>query len=214
MAHRFPAITAVLLLAMIASGRAAEMLEVPAGTFLSIELVDPIHTEKNKAGDVYRARLLEGVFVRDRLAIPPGAAVRGELLEVRRSGRMKGRSKLTLTLRSLQIEDSTYALKTDELAYQGDKRGGKNIGKWFGGALQGAFFGMIFGGGKGAGIGAGAGAAAGAAAGIIKGKQDLEFKRGARLLFETLAPVRVPVFSEPPPRPKPGKKAPEGKPAS
>lgn len=42
MAHRFPAITAVLLLAMIASGRAAEMLEVPAGAFLLIELVDPV----------------------------------------------------------------------------------------------------------------------------------------------------------------------------
>ena len=212
MAHRNLIQAAALALGLAAPAGAAEYLEVPSGSLLSIELVDPVHTGKNKTGETFRGRLLEGVFVRNRLAVAPGTTVRGELLEVRRSGRVKGRSKLSLTLRSLQIEGSTYALKTDALSYRGDKHTGKNIGSWLGGALQGALYGMIFGGGEGAGIGAGAGAAVGAAQGLIKGKQDLEFKQGARLLFELLEPVVVPVFPEPPAPAQPARSL--GKPAS
>src|SRR5688572_26769400 len=75
--------------------------EIPAGTLLSVELVDPVHSGKSKAGDSFRARLLEGIWARGAMVVPPGAALRGELTKVVPSGRVKGRSELELTLRSI-----------------------------------------------------------------------------------------------------------------
>ncbi len=203
-------ILALACTAAYAEGKktSAELLEVPAGTLISIELVDPIHTGKNKAGDVFRGRVLEGVWSKNRIVVPPGTTVRGIVKEAERSGRIKKRAKLVLTLSSLQIDGSTIPLHTDTLSYLGDKHAGKNVGSFLGGAMQGAIMGFLFGGKKGAGVGAAAGAGVGAASGLIKGKQDIEFLQGARLLFETTEAVTVPVYPE---RPKPEKKPAEEK---
>ncbi|MFH1725946.1 MAG: hypothetical protein ABII00_15165 [Elusimicrobiota bacterium] len=215
------AVLAVCLLSVAAGARPPEpgqtdaraadagggLLEVPAGTLLSVELVDPVHTGKNSTGDVFRGRLLEGVWIRNRVVIPPGTTIRGELTQVVPSGRIRRRSKLDLTLRSLEIDGSSRTISTDTLSYVGDKHSGKNVGAWLGGALQGALYGVLFGGKGGAIIGAGAGAAAGGASTVIKGKQNIDFDQGARLLFETVEPFTVPSV----PAPAPEKDAPPAK---
>jgi hypothetical protein len=170
------------------------MIEVPAGTLLSVELVDPVNTGKNKTGEPFRARVLEGVWAKGAVAVPPGATVRGLLSRVSASGRVKGRSQLEMTLRSVDIDGRTYAVHSDTLAYIGDPHTGSSIGSWLGGALQGAVYGVLFGGGKGAVIGAGAGAGAGGISSIIKGKHEVEFAQGARLLFELSTPMRLPAL--------------------
>jgi hypothetical protein len=182
-----------------AQGTAAgvELVEVPAGTLLSVELVDRVDTGANKSGDVFRARLQEGVWVKNREVLNPGVTVRGVLKEVESSGRVKKRAKLELTLQSLQVDASTVPVQTDTLTYLGDKHAGKNAGSLLGGALQGAIMGLLFGGKVGAGVGAAAGGGLGAVTGVIKGKQDVVFEQGARLLFETLEPVKVPVYPAP-----------------
>ena len=148
--------------------------------------------------------------------IPPGTAARVELTLVKPSGRLSGRARLEMTLRSLSVDGSTLPVQTDSLSYMGDKRSGKNFGSWLGGALQGALYGVLFGGKGGAVIGAGAGAGAGAASGLFKGKQDLDFPQGAKLMFESTAPVSVPAGLAPPKEePKPEEKKPEpGKPTT
>jgi hypothetical protein len=167
---------------------------IPSGSLLSIELIDEIHSGKNKATDRFRARLLEGVWAQGQQALPPGLTLRGELLEVVASGRLKGQAKVRLTLRSLQIDATTYTLRTDTLKYLGDKHGGKNFGSLISGALKGLLFGVLLGGADGAAIGAGAGAGAGAVGGLINGKEDLIFKQGARLVFELEQAITVPVM--------------------
>ncbi|MFH2204423.1 MAG: hypothetical protein ABIJ96_15000 [Elusimicrobiota bacterium] len=180
------------------AGNGVELLDISAGTLLSVELVDPIHTGKNAVGDVFRCRILEGVWSKNRVVIAPGTTVRGELTEVERSGRISKRAKLALTLNSVQVDGSTIPLHTDTLSYVGDKHAGKNTGSLLSGALQGVFFGLLFGGKTGAGVGAAAGAGAGAVSGLIKGKQDIEFVQGANLLFETTQKITVPVYPEAP----------------
>jgi len=174
---------------------------VPSGTLLSVELVDPVSSAKSKPGDAFRGRLLEGVFTRGRVALPPGCTVRGLVAEAVPSGRVKGQARLALTVAAFEMEGSTYSVATDTLSYLGDPHAGKNIGSLVGGALQGAVMGVLFGGPEGAVLGAGAGAGAGALGTILKGKQDISFDQGARLLFETKAPFTVPIFPAPPPAP-------------
>ncbi|MBI2363190.1 MAG: hypothetical protein HYV15_07400 [Elusimicrobia bacterium] len=74
--------------------------------------------------------------------------------------------------------------------------------------------GVLFGGGDGAMIGAGAGAGAGALGNIMKGKQDVSFDQGARLLFETKEPFAVPVFQAPAPAPSAAPAPAQGKPGA
>ncbi|TPW20534.1 MAG: hypothetical protein FD126_1586 [Elusimicrobia bacterium] len=150
-----------------------ELYDVPTGTLLSVELVDPVTSAKSKVGDAFRGRLLEGVYSKGRVAVPPGATVRGVVAEAVPSGRVRGQSRLALTLASFEVEGSTYAVASDTLSYLGDPHAGKNIGSLIGGALQGAVMGVLFGGAEGAVLGAGAG--------------------GPK------APVTVPVYPAPPP---------------
>ncbi|MEK7742816.1 MAG: hypothetical protein AAB578_00370, partial [Elusimicrobiota bacterium] len=187
-----------------------ETLELPSGTLLSVELVDPLSSGKSKSGSAFRARVTEGVYVRGALALPPGSTVRGTVVEARPSDRLGGRSKLELTLSTLDLDGSSYSLRTDTLSYAGEGHAGSNFGSLFGGALQGALYGVLFGGEKGAVIGAGAGAAAGGASKVLSGKQDVEFPQGAKLMFEVTAPARLPA---PPPQPA-AKETGEGKPPS
>lgn len=193
----------LLILLLAAAPAAAEpRTEVPAGTLLAVELVDPVHSGKNKAGDPFRARLSEGVWARGALALPPGTTVRGELVEAAPSGRLKGRARLAMTLRWIELDGSSHAVKTDTLRYEGDRHAGKNVGAWLAGALQGALYGAVFGGKEGAVIGAGAGAGAGAAAGAIKGRQDVEFPAGAKIMFETAEALGLPAVPAPAAAPK------------
>lgn len=197
--------------AFAADGPKPEIHAVPAGTLLSVELIDPVTSAKAKAGDSFRARVLDGVTVKGRVALPAGTTVRGVVAEAVRSGRVKGQARLALTLASFDLDGSTYAVASDTLSYLGDPHAGKNIGSLLGGALQGAVMGVLFGGGEGAMIGAGAGAGASAIGTILKGKQDVSFEQGARLLFETKAPVSVPTYPAPPaaaPAPAPAAPAP------
>jgi hypothetical protein len=201
MAHPFKTITipAVLgaLFGAASAGIASSPLErkfvqVPEGTFLSVELVDELTTAKNKAGDEFRGRVLEGVWIEGKIAVPPGSTVRGVVVLSEGSGRIKKRAKMDVTLRQLQLGATRYAVHTDTLTYVGEKHAGKAIGSLLGGALQGAIYGVLFGGGEGAVIGAGAGAGVGAAGKILKGKEEIKFEQGARLLFETMRSFKVP----------------------
>ena len=187
-----------LALVLAAAGAAPAVhssnVEVSSGTLVSIELVDPVHSGKNKDGDAFRARLLDGVWVRGAVAVAPGSTVRGRVLKAVPSGRIRGQARLELSLDCVEMDGRSYPLRSDTLSYAGDPHAGRHIGSWIAGALQGALYGVLFGGEKGAIIGAGAGAGTGAAAAVIKGKQDVEFQPGAKLTFELTAPVTVPAF--------------------
>ncbi|PCI40487.1 MAG: hypothetical protein COB53_01095 [Elusimicrobia bacterium] len=178
-------------------------------------------TSKNKQGDVFRGRILEGVWIDGAVAVPPGTTVRGTVVLSEGSGRIKKRAKMNVTLHELQLGATRYAVHTDTLSYVGEKHAGKGIGSMIGGALQGALYGILFGGGKGAVLGAGAGAGAGAVGKIFKGKEEIKFEQGARLLFEVMDSFIVPEGKAAPKPSEPGdvdlsapKKEETGKPSS
>lgn len=171
---------------------APQEFEVPKGTVMAVELVDPISSGKNKSGDLFRARVNDGIWVQGKQAVPPGSTMRGRIIDATPSGRVKGQAHLAITLETLELDGSTYTVHAETLSYTGEEHTGKHFGSSLMGALQGALYGVLFGGKTGAIFGAGAGAAAGTAGSIFKGKLDVEYPQGSRLMFETLEPFRVP----------------------
>lgn len=200
MAHTLDLIP-LLAFGMLAWAAEPVFVEVPGGIVLTVELVDALTSAKNKEGETFRTKLQEGVWLKGRVMVPPGATIKGVVTEAAPSGRLKRNARLSLTLTSLELEGKSYELKTDSLTYTAQGKKSAHVGSGLMGALQGALYGMIFGGKDGAVIGSAAGAAAGAAGSIIGGKDDINFAQGAKLMFELKSPVKVPEPPAAPPAP-------------
>src|SRR6185369_856358 len=82
-----------------------ETITVPAGTKLRIRLEEPISTERNSPGDIFRASLDGPLAVKGKLLAPSRSAVTGQLTQVSgSSGRVAGGASLTLALRTLMVD--------------------------------------------------------------------------------------------------------------
>src|SRR5437667_8399865 len=73
-------------------------LVIPSGTKLSVALIDSLDTSKNSAGDHFLASLAEPIVVDGKTLIEKGTKVRGRVVEVQDSGRVKGRASISLVL--------------------------------------------------------------------------------------------------------------------
>lgn len=74
---------------------------VPMGTRLPLILRNPINTRTAKAGDSVYFETTYPIAVNNRMAIPMGTFARGQILESKRPGRIKGRGEIRLALEQL-----------------------------------------------------------------------------------------------------------------
>jgi hypothetical protein len=74
---------------------------VPAGTRLPLVLRNAINTRTAKAGDSAYFETVYPIAVNNRIAIPMGTFVRGEILEAKRPGRIHGRGELRMALEQM-----------------------------------------------------------------------------------------------------------------
>ncbi len=154
-------------------------LEIPAGTLVSIRLIDPIDAAKNQPGDEFAASLASALTVSGRMVADQGSDAVVTLVDSKTSGRIKGRSELIVELATITVAGREYSVQSDSHVHQGGSRGRNTAKKVGGGAVLGSVIGAIAGGKKGAAIGGAIGAGAGTAAqAATKGKQ-------ARLESET-----------------------------
>lgn len=166
-------------------------LTIPEGTLLSIRLIDPIDSEKNKAGDTFRATLDSPIQVGDRVTVPKNADIEGQVLDVKSAGHFTGRSDLALVLTKLIVNGRTYELQTDEYTRQGASRGTRTAETVGGGAAVGALIGGIAGGGKGAAIGAAVGGGAGTGVQAATKGQQIRLPSESVLEFHLKAPLML-----------------------
>ena len=135
---------------------------VPAGTKLRVVLLDAVSSDKSRVGDQFLASLREPVVVEGKTILAKGTKVRGRVVDVAGSGRVKGRAMLALTLTQIVRDDGpSVAISTKSytaVAESTKKRDAAVIG---GSTGVGAAIGAIAGGGKGAAIGAAVGGGAG-----------------------------------------------------
>lgn len=134
-----------------------------------------------------------------------GATIEGRVTNLQRSGRITGRSEMTLTFDRIRLRDGrsyrfagilesvrTTAgdiVKVDnEGSVRDDNQTTKTVQRAAIGTAVGAIIGAIAGGGKGAAIGAIVGAGGGAGSVYVQGRDDLELNAGTELRIRASGP--------------------------
>ena len=165
---------------------------IPSGTVLTIRMVDSVDSERDYVGQTFKASLDEPVLdPGGRTLVPRGADVVVKLVDDVQSGKIEGRTVLTLDIVSLRVNGREVDVDTTAITQQSGSRTARS-GKVIGGtAALGAIIGAIAGGGKGAAIGAGAGAGAGTVAQVATKGQRVRIPSETRLTFTLQQPVRL-----------------------
>jgi hypothetical protein len=175
-----------------------QKVTVPYGTVLSVRLVDPIDSERNQLGDVFRASLNAPITQDGAIVIPSGSDVQGHLADVKSAGKFAGKSVVVLQLDSISSGGQTYNVQTDQYTREGSSRGKNTAEKVGAGAGIGAIIGALAGGGKGAAIGAAAGGGIGGGVQAATKGQQIKLPSETVLNFTLQAPVTVVATSQGP----------------
>lgn len=134
-----------------------------------------------------------------------GATIEGYLTNVNRSGRVTGRSEMTLNFDTIRLRDGrsykfagivetartpeNETVRVDnEGAVRENDQTGRTIQRTAIGTALGAIIGAIAGGGKGAAIGAVLGAGTGAGSVYVQGREDLELTTGTEFTIRASGP--------------------------
>ena len=169
----------------------AKSFTIPSGTVLKIRMIDPVDSEVSQVGQTFQASLDEPIMIDGEPAVPRGADVVAKLVEDKQSGKISGRTELTMDLVSIRVNGRMVDLNTEEVTTSSESRTAKS-GKVVGGtAAVGAILGGIFGGGKGAAIGAVSGAGAGAAVQVLTKGQRVKIPAETRLSFTLQNAIKI-----------------------
>jgi hypothetical protein len=168
--------------------------DIAGDTELRIQLTTPIDTKTNRVGDSFSANVIMP-------AAYEGATVTGHIAALNRSGRVSGKTELSLTFDSITLADGRSGpLKADlvkviesESVKKVDAEGQVESGSRTNdstvrggvGATAGAIIGGIAGGAKGAILGAIIGGAAGVGTVYVEGNKDLVMERGTEMVIRT-----------------------------
>jgi len=164
---------------------------IPEGTPVSIRLIDPVDTAKNKEGDTFRATLNSPIVVEGKTVIPKNSDVEVRLVSAESAGHFKGSSTVVLVITKMTVAGKTYDVQTGEFTKKGASRGKRSAAVIGGGAAAGALIGGLAGGGKGAAIGAAAGAGAGTGVQGLTKSEQIQLPSETVLEFQLKAPVTV-----------------------
>jgi hypothetical protein len=171
-----------------------EELVVSADSVLGLEVETSLSSERARVEDAVVARVSRDVKVGDRVAIPAGSKVNGEVTLVERGGKLRERARLGIRFTSVVLADGTrLPLETNTIYREGDAPGGESAAKIGGGAIGGAILGGILGGAKGAAIGGAVGAGAGTGAVMAGGRNPATLPSGTPVTVRITKPATVTV---------------------
>ncbi len=192
-----------------------KQITVPAGTQVLLHLKSPIDTKSAKVGDGVYCQTSFPVTQDNVAVIPAGTYVKGQIAEVKRAGRVKGRAEILFHFTTLIFpngytidlpgalenapgsRNSTVADKEGTVKADGQK--GKDAGTVAKTGATGAVVGAVAtGGGRGAGIGGLAGAAVGLGQVLFTRGQDVRIDQGTALEMVLQRPLTVDVMNADP----------------
>jgi hypothetical protein len=194
---------------------ASRQMIVPSGTQVLLHLKSPIDTKTAKVGDGVYCQTSFPVTQDNVAVIPAGTYVKGQIAEVKRAGRVKGRAEILFHFTTLIFpngytidlpgalenapgsQNSTVADKEGTVKANGQK--GKDAGTVAkAGATGGVVGAVATGTGKGAGIGGLAGAAIGLGQVLFTRGQDVRIDQGTALEMVLQRPLTVDVMNADP----------------
>jgi hypothetical protein len=166
-------------------------ITIPIDTNVKIRMIDSVNSDTSRQGETFRAALDEPVYVDGQQVIPRGADVVTKLVEDQQSGKIEGRTVLTLALSTITVNGRPVDVTSTDVKTESSSRGQRSAGVIGGTAALGAIIGAIAGGGKGAAIGAGSGAAVGTGAEVLTSGQKVKIPSETRLTFRLQSPVQL-----------------------
>lgn len=164
---------------------------VPAGTVLTVRLVDAVGSKISQPGQAFTATVADPVTVDGKTIIPAGANASGTVVDAKPLGRFKGAASLQLKLTLVTVNGAALPVDTSSVVRTATGKGKRTAGMIGGGAGLGALIGGLAGGGKGAAIGAVAGAGAGTAGTAFTGNKDIVLPAESALTFKLEQPLEV-----------------------
>ncbi|HEX4605805.1 MAG TPA: hypothetical protein VH724_17520 [Candidatus Angelobacter sp.] len=177
---------------------ASRQIVVPAGTQVLLNLKSPIDTKSAKVGDGVYCQTSFPVTQDNVAVIPAGTYVKGQIAEVRRAGRIKGRAEILFHFNTMIFPNGytvdlpgslgnepgaqNHSVADKEGTIQANGQKGKDAGTVAKTGATGAVIGTVASGSaKGAGIGGLAGAAIGLGQVLLTRGQDVRIDQGTAL---------------------------------
>jgi BON domain len=168
---------------------------IPAGTVITVRLVDSVDSSINHAGDEVAATVDSPISQQGQIIVPRYAKARLRIIGERNAGHIKGRSEVQLQLVSLTMNGQAYNVHSGIYQQMAKGSRGKQTAERAGiGAAVGGIIGAIAGGGKGAAIGAGLGAGAGTGVQMATKAPPVRIPSETRLDFTLSSPLNVTVY--------------------
>lgn len=179
------------------------MAVIPRDTIMRIELLSNLSTDASQKGDHFQARVIEPKEFE-------GATIEGQVMRVKRPGRVKSTAQLQLSFDQIRLPDgrsSKMSAQVIEVLSTGGSQGvGKvdpeggvqgrdstkgDVQKVGAAAGIGAVIGAIAGGGVGAAVGATIGAGVGTAGVLSERGRDIRLYQGQQLRIRTAADAEI-----------------------
>jgi hypothetical protein len=164
---------------------------VPQGTPLTVRMIDSVDSQNARMGDQFRASIEDPVMVDGKTVIPRGTDVSVRLVDDKQSGRIQGRTVLTLAITTINLNGRTLDVTTGDVEQASGSRGARSAKVIGATTALGAIIGAAAGGGKGAAIGAGSGAAVGTGAEVATKGQRVKIPSESRLTFTLSNDLRM-----------------------
>jgi len=165
---------------------------IPAGTWVTVRVNEPISSKHNHAGDAYSATLSEPLIADGYVIARRGQTIAGHVAESDEGGRVKGLSHLSLELTDLSLVDGQQVpVKTELSRYEAGPSKGRDAAAIVGTTGVGAAIGAAAAGGIGAAAGAGAGAIASTIGVLATHGRETVVLPEDRLTFRTTAPITI-----------------------
>ena len=167
-------------------------VEVPAGTQITVTLLEPVSSQASQPGEVFQAEVALDVVVDGRVALPAGARVTGTVTEAQALRKIGGRARLALSFDAVELPSGGSAPFDAAFARVGKSETPKDAATIAGGAVAGAILGhqvddddegKVVGGLVGAGVGS-------AIAAKTRG-QEIVLPAGATLTVTLRSPTTV-----------------------
>jgi hypothetical protein len=172
--------------------QAPSSLTLPAGTWITIRVNEPLSSDHNQAGDAFTATLAQPIVADGLLLARRGQTVMGVVSEAKKAGRVQGTSRLGLELTAIGLADGRQLqVKTSLVNRQGNTSYGRDAAAIGATTATGAAIGAAVNGGVGAGVGAAAGVVASTIGVLLtRGKPTMVYPE-TPLTFQLQAPLTI-----------------------
>lgn len=189
----------------VASAPASTAATLPVGTPVRIKLETALSTSSTVAGDTFSGRVLEDVKLNQKVILPVGATLQGQVVRVSEPRRIKGKPMIQLLPQVVILPNGEkYAINAavvdtnkingtsvdDEGRIKGPGHTDRDVMEIGAGTGVGAIVGGIAAGGKGSLIGAGLGASATVIHWLTK-RNSASIPAGSEIIFELSRPMIV-----------------------